>query len=173
MKSIERKLKNAPSSQVEEECDRIMRNVAMRLAERKIRCIALRIASNHREVMASRPKFVIDANRAGGLSSALQSLGYNVRDFRDDTPDDAIAQTLKGKVIITNNTEDFLAYAHQYELSIISMEGLRFADKDPSAKNKTAKMIQRACIELALPSKPHPWILYLKPSGKHIFTSIP
>jgi len=70
---------------------------------------------------------------------------------------------LAGRILITNNSKDFVDDAIAYEYGIIATEGL--PSKEPK---QTADMISKAIIKHSLWSQSSPFILTLKSDGKHV-----
>ena len=129
--------------------------------------VAQHIASKFRSGMA-RATVVVDEN-VNYLADPLRKY----HNFRVVVPmagmsDEYIKNNLLGhRILITNNTKDFINDASSYDYGIISLEKLKYIDPTDSAKNITCKLISDAVVENDLISIGSNFICVLSPDGKH------
>jgi hypothetical protein len=115
----------------------------------------------------ARVVIVLD-DTVAGLASALQEANIKVVEIPAGT--DALIRKnyLYHRIVVTRNTKDFVEEAPIHEYGIVSLEGLKFIDPDPSfVKNQTARLISRAISEYHLWSKGARFLLELRDDGKH------
>jgi hypothetical protein len=83
--------------------------------------------------------------------------------------DDAIKhQLLSHRILITNNSADFVEDATAIEYGIIATENIKFKDN-----LKLSKMISKAIVKFDLWSHQSGFILTLQSDGKHDFKVLP
>ena len=110
----------------------------------------------------SRGYVVVDENLES-LSPYLQAKKIKVIVPPKGTSDEHIQEKyLPGRILITNNTKDFVEGIIEQEYGIISTEGIN--SKDP---NRLADLISKAIMKHHLWSLKHGFILKLSSDGKH------
>jgi len=131
--------------------------------------LAERVANRFKErVGMARATLVVDEN----VSALAQPLKEHFN-FRTVVPssglaDEKIKNDLLGhRILVTNNTKDFVDDAPRFDYGIISLQELPFIDKAQTAKNMTCKMISDAVIKYKLVSRGTHFVLTLKKDGKH------
>jgi hypothetical protein len=138
----------------------------VKFMEKKLNEITSRVAM-------ARGTVILDEN-VQSLSDGLRFINVRVIVPKSGTQDDFIIQELlPNRIIITNNSKDFIDYASSYDFGIVSLEGLSFIDSESNPKkNVTIKLISKAFIEYELWSKRHGFILELKDNGKHLYRDL-
>jgi hypothetical protein len=110
----------------------------------------------------SRGVVVLDENLEA-LAGPLWEKGIKTITPRKGTKDKEIKRDLlPHRILITNNTKDFIDDAVAYEYGIIATEGLRSKDAEI-----TADIVSRAVTKYSLWALKQGFVLYLKPDGKH------
>lgn len=122
----------------------------------------------------ARTTLVVDENLAGGLSEALKGANFHVINAPKGMLDIDIKTTLLAhRILVTNNTQDFLADAPVLDYGIIGLEALRYIDREREyGKNQTAQLISTAVSEHNLISKRSGYVLMLKPDGRHVLRDL-
>lgn len=115
----------------------------------------------------SRGILVTDENLKA-LVPFLQRRNIRVITPNQGESDEFIKQVyLSKRILVTNNTKDFIKDASSYEYGIISTDNLK--SKDPEI---ISKMISDALTEFKLWSKQHGFILKLKDNNKHEYKQL-
>ena len=115
-------------------------------------------------VAMTRGTVVLDENLQN-LESFLKDRNMHVVVPPTGTSDEKIAKLYAShRILITNNSKDFIQLAPEYSLGIIATEKLK--TKDPE---ELTKIISSAISKLSLWSKRHGYILQLKESNQHTF----
>lgn len=115
----------------------------------------------------ARGTVVIDEN-VSGLSSYLQSKNIRVVQPPSGMDDDQIKQfILPNRIIITNNSADFVEDASSGDYGIIALEGVM-----PMDMESLSKIISKVMTKFSLWSKRHGFILRLKKDGKHEYEEL-
>lgn len=116
----------------------------------------------------SRGVVVLDENLIG-LEEELRKENIKVIIPRSRMTDDEIKhELLSHRILVTNNSQDFVGDATAIEYGIIATENIKFKE------SKTlAKIISRAVIEFDLWSHQSGFILHLMPDGNHKFEILP
>ena len=111
-------------------------------------------------VAMARGTVVLDENLLN-LKESLQKINIRVIVPTAGMSDETIKeQMLANRILITNNSKDFILDASSYDYGIISTENL--SSKDIKS---VMQKIHEAFISLELWSKRHGFIVYLKDSG--------
>jgi len=109
---------------------------------------------------------VLDENRLE-LYEPLRELGFKViRQTPGDSDDRVKELAERGSAIVTQNTNDFIDDAVQYDYDIVSLDKLSFLDGLQSKKNKTAVQIKKALRESNLSQRKGNFVLTLYNNGK-------
>lgn len=117
----------------------------------------------------ARGTVVLDEN-VSQLETALTRRNIRVLKPHPGTPDDEIkSRLLPNRIIITNNTKDFVDDASSYDYGIISLEGLPFIDPDGTEANKTVQLISKAIADHGLWARRHGFIVRLVENGRASF----
>jgi hypothetical protein len=115
----------------------------------------------------SRGTLVVDENLEG-IDAELSGKNIHIITIPKGTDDDTIKRVyLTRRILLTNNSKDFISEASSYEYGIISTEKLRFKDN-----KKLSLMVSRAIIDFKLWSKAHGFILTLKDPGPHTYKDL-
>lgn len=118
-------------------------------------------------ISMARGKLVID-ECVDFLSEELKKLNIKILKASPGSSDDYIKEHfLPDRIIVTNNTKDFINDASSFEYGIISTENIKF--KDPK---KLAKLISDEIIKNKLWSKKPGFVLYLKEPGPSLFEEL-
>ena len=112
----------------------------------------------------SRGNIVLDENLRN-LKAGLQSKNIRVFEAPDELSDDLVAVFSSGRILITNNTQDFRQAAIEHEFGIIATEGCNTQD----AQALTSR-ISRALTEHSLWSQTKPFIFHLSNSHLEILS---
>lgn len=122
------------------------------------------------KVGMARATIVVDENIAS-LAPALREANFRVITPSKGLSDHEIKQNLLAhRMLVTNNTKDFLDDAPVLDYGIIGLEALRFVDPASEYKdNKTAQMISKAVSDFDLVSERSGYVLMLRSDGKHVF----
>ncbi len=106
----------------------------------------------------SKITLLVDENNLA-LKEPLKLLGFKVISYAQGTPDESLWELAEGTAVLTANVKDFTVAAIVYDFDIIDISNLRFIDKEPTAKNTTAKKIAAAIRESEFYSKRGNWLL--------------
>jgi hypothetical protein len=116
----------------------------------------------------SRGVVVLDENLAG-LESYLRDENIRVIIPESGLEDDKIKyQLLPHRILITNNSKDFIDDATSIEYGIIATENIKFKDQ-----KKFVKLISKAIIKFNLWAEGSGFLLVLHEDGKHEFNILP
>jgi hypothetical protein len=118
----------------------------------------------------ARATIVVDEN-VSSLMSALREANFRVITPSKGLDDHEIKKNiLAHRMLVTNNTKDFLDDAPVLDYGIIGLEALGFIDSASNYKdNKIAQMISKAVSEFDLISERSGYVLMLKPNSQHVF----
>jgi len=121
----------------------------------------------------ARAILVVDEN-VSALGPALRDANFRVVLPRSGMSDATIREELLAhRILITNNTKDFLDDAPVFEYGIIGLEALPFIDPASTYRdNQTVQLISKAISSYRLISKRTGFILMLRPDGKHTFRAL-
>jgi len=98
----------------------------------------------------------------------LSEKNIRVRTPPDGMPDEKIAHDLlPNRIMVTNNSKDFVPYASSYDIGIIGTEGIK--SKNPKT---LCRIVSDALIEFGLWSKRHGFILKLRENGQHEYQEL-
>ncbi len=125
-------------------------------------------------MMMARGAVVLDENLSQ-LAEPLRSINIHVVMPPKGMSDfDIISTILFSRIFITRNTQDFYEDIDTFQIGLISIEGLKFVDKEKDGrKNKTVKAIHRVIVDKKLWSKKHGFLLEMKENGKHVLKNMP
>lgn len=117
------------------------------------------------------------AQTAIGMSRGVVVLDENLYSLYDDLKKrnmrvikapvhdaDIAEQTVSGRILITNNSKDFVELAPEFEFGIIATEDVPNSKEAPDL---LGRMISKALSDFDLWPKREAFILYLKKDGKH------
>ena len=119
----------------------------------------------------ARATLVVDEN-VDFLAAPLQEADFRVL----GSPPNGMADfevkkvLLAHRILVTKNTEGFLADAPVLDYGIIGLDALPFVyQSNELGSNPTARMISDVLSEQGLEHERYGFVLMLKPNGKHVF----
>lgn len=137
------------------------------------RIVGRYLADPHVRTAMARMSLLIDEN-VNYLLPALQGANFKCVTPKAGMSDEDIQeQMLPGRVLITNNTKDFIDGIPVHDYGVIGLEALRFIDPSPTYKdNQTVRMISKAISDHKIVSNRSGFVLMLHPDGHHVYTRI-
>jgi hypothetical protein len=118
--------------------------------------------------LAARSNFtlVLDENLAA-LYDALRDFGFKVLSYPKGLKDSELVPFLTNKILITNNSKDFIIDALVHDFDIIGTESVKFIDDRKDRKNVTASKIAKAIRESNISLKRGNWLMVLMDDGSY------
>jgi len=101
------------------------------------------------------------------LYEALRDSGFKVLKYPKGLKDSDLVPFLTNKILITNNSKDFVIDALVHDFDIIATESIKFIDDKKDRKNELAIKIASAIRESNISLRRGNWIMNLKNDGTY------
>lgn len=118
--------------------------------------------------LAARSNFtlVLDENLSV-LYDSLRDFGFKVLIYPKGLKDSELVPFLTNKILITNNSKDFVIDALVHDFDIIGTESIKFIDDKRDRKNITSIKIANAIRETNISLRRGNWHMSLKDDGTY------